>query len=181
MKRRRADRPDWERIMKRRFFMDDLDSDIFTGVITLLCLDQVQAPSWKPFGDRQFKIIDDGFSWLQHYPIGSNYIMTTMFNEHGQIVQHYIDICTRHGLDSDGVPWFEDLYLDIKVLPTGEYLLMDQSELETAYQANHITQLDYDLAWQTANGLIDLIASQGFPLFSCCSHHRGLLFGLNKV
>lgn len=45
--------------------------------------------------------------------------MTTVFNEKGEVVQWYIDICNEIGI-TKGIPWYEDLILDLVVLPTGE-------------------------------------------------------------
>ena len=39
-----------------------------------------------------------------------------------------------------GVPWFDDLYLDVVVVKNGEVFLLDEDELEDALGRNDITR-----------------------------------------
>lgn len=55
-----------------------------------------------------------------------------MFDNKGNIVQWYIDICLKNGLDRN-IPWLDDLFLDIILLPSEEVIQKDADELEEAY------------------------------------------------
>lgn len=57
------------------------------------------------------------------------------------------------GTDKDGIPWFDDLYLDLVVYPNGEILEDDMNELEEALAQRDITQEQFDLALDTAQRL----------------------------
>ncbi len=93
-----------------------------------------------------------------------------MFNAHGQIVQVYVDICLRHGRDTTGIFW-DDLMLDLVLLPSGEYFVLDAEELETALTAGEITREDYDRAWKEINRLQQQIRSAEFgPGPLACAH-----------
>ena len=70
-------------------------------------------------------IVDDGYMWLQHFPKGQNCTVTTMFDADGEVIQWYIDICNEIGTENN-VPWWDDLFLDIIVLPTGEIIRQDE-------------------------------------------------------
>lgn len=43
--------------------------------------------------------------------------MTTVINEKGEVVQWYFDITLANALTKEGVPYFDDLFLDVVVLP----------------------------------------------------------------
>lgn len=57
------------------------------------------------------------------------------------------------GIDTDGIPYFDDLYLDLIVFPNGEIKVDDMDELEEALRQGDITQEQFDLAVRTADGL----------------------------
>lgn len=172
MKRKRADRQPWPRILQRRFAMQFIDTEDFTGHVTLLSLDEVREPLWVTFatGERVC-IVDKGYTWLQHFPQDAYHSMTTMFDAQGNIVQHYLDVCLHNGIDADGVPWFEDLFLDVIVMPSGESMVMDEEELDEALQNGVISQVLYDLAWRETRQLLDQIERDTFPLLGLCYLH----------
>ncbi|WP_157964471.1 DUF402 domain-containing protein [Exiguobacterium flavidum] len=95
----------------------------------MLHLVEVTAPLDIRYEDKHLRIVDDGYIWIQQFPDGARYAVTTMFDATGKVVQTYIDICLRVGAD-DGRPWWEDLFLDLIVLPSGEIFLRDVEELE---------------------------------------------------
>ena len=117
MKRRRLDRAMGNRVTQRRFFTQRLETDAFTGHVWLLCIDAAREPLHIRAGDRQVCIADAGHSWLTHDPDGAHHRVTTMFDAGSRVVQWYIDICGRHGVDEQGVPWYDDLYLDVTRCP----------------------------------------------------------------
>ena len=46
------------------------------------------------------------------------YCITAMMDENGVIILWYIDMIASQGIDVDGVPYFDDLYLDLVVYTT---------------------------------------------------------------
>lgn len=97
--------------------------------------------------------------------------MTTMIDSTGAVVQWYIDICASHGVDADSIPWFEDLYLDIVVLPSRAATLLDADELDAALSEGTITGTQYALAWEEAHTLLRDIANGTMPLLDPSLEH----------
>lgn len=174
LKRRYGDRSNWKRIVEREYTQSYIESKEFTGTITLLKLVQVTDPLIIKYGDKSMSIVDNGYIWLQQFPDGKNYTITTMFDENGEIVQWYIDICYEIGIEN-GIPWWDDLFLDIVVLPTGEIILLDEEEIEDALVGGSIDQSMYDLAWNEVNKIITCINEKNVDLLKYSKIHKELL------
>ncbi|MGW8918535.1 DUF402 domain-containing protein [Paenibacillus lautus] len=65
---------------------------------------------------------------MQHFPSESNYCVTTMLNEKKEIIQWYFDISKNIGISDQGVPFWDDLYLDVIVFPNGNLYIKDEDE-----------------------------------------------------
>lgn len=59
----------------------------------------------------------------------------------------------KQGVDVDGVPYFDDLYLDLVVYPDGTVIVDDMDELEEALLEKDITQEQFNLAIKTSHRL----------------------------
>ncbi|WP_409342304.1 DUF402 domain-containing protein [Paenibacillus sp. MBLB4367] len=175
MKKKYGDRPDWKRVAKRAYAQEFVETESFTGYITLIRIDQVTEPLFARYGDKKKCLADEGYMWLQHFPIGSLHSVTTMFDSTGQIVQWYIDICQEVGLDERKVPWFYDWYLDLIVLPSGEVIQKDADELEEALSNRAISDDCYNQACDEARRLTELITEEKFELLSLSEPHRQML------
>ena len=97
-----------------------------------------------------------------------------MFDHNGNIVQWYIDICKENGIENN-VPWMDDLFLDIVVLPSGEIIEKDADELEDAYSKRIIDKRLYDLAWDEMKKLKGLIIERNFELIRLSKNHKEIL------
>jgi predicted RNA-binding protein associated with RNAse of E/G family len=178
VKRKSADGSWVKRITARRFAVTALDTPDFTGCVTLLCIDDVREPLSVRCCGADVTIIDRGYSWLQHFPAGAAHTLTTMFDTQGRVVQWYIDVCKQHGIGADGIPWYDDLYLDLVIDPSGKTELLDADELEEALRYGVISRQDYKLAWSEANRLVERIRTHSFPLLRLSEAHRSLLLAL---
>jgi predicted RNA-binding protein associated with RNAse of E/G family len=143
---KRADRPGWPRLRARRFVCQRIGDENLSGYVTLLRMVEVAEPLWVTHHDQRVCIADAGYSWLQIFPEGASHTHTTMFDAEGQPVQDYIDMVAEQGVAEDGIPWYDDLYLDIAWIAESAPLLLDQEELEAARAIGAITQEQYDLA-----------------------------------
>ena len=76
-----------------------------------------------------------------------------MFDEKNEITGWYIDMIAGQGIDSDGVTYIDDLYLDLVVYSDGTVLEDDMDELEDALASGDITQELFDLAITTSKNL----------------------------
>lgn len=157
MKHLSAERADWKRVTQRRFYYTKVETPDFCGVVTLLCIDAVSEPLRRMTMGELRVLADAGYTWLQQFPEGAHYTVAAMFDASGQLFQWYIDICLRQGVDERGIPWLDDLYLDIVLLPDGQMELKDADELEAALESGEISREEYDLAWATARELMQMI------------------------
>lgn len=172
MKIKSAARLNWPRVLARHFTIQRIDSPEYRGYATLLHFDEITEPLCVKFGEQSVCILDRGYDWVQHFPDGANYVQLAAFNERGELVQWYIDVVWRIGIDERGVPWYEDLYLDIVVSAEGETLLLDAAELDEALRQGEVTGVQYDFAWRQASTLLDAIEAELFPLLWLSESHR---------
>lgn len=175
MKIRSADRADWQRVLARRFAVKRIDSPDYHGYVSLLRIDAMTEPLYALFGQQRVRIADRGYDWVQHFPDGARYALLSAFDERGELVQWYIDVIGQLGLDERGIPWWEDLYLDIVISPTGEALLVDVDELDEALRQGKVTDMQYDCAWREASTLLTALEADLFPLLWLSDEHRALL------
>lgn len=157
MKRKYADRPNWKRVLSRRMIGEELEIKSFKGYAMLICIDEVREDLWVEICGNQTKVAGDGYYWLTMFPAGERYVVTAMFDEQQNIVQWYIDICSEIGFGKEGVPWYDDLYLDIIIDAHKNHCLIDQEDLERALRQKIIKKQDYDFAYREANRVIKLI------------------------
>jgi uncharacterized protein len=174
MKRKFGNYPAWKRVIEREYAKTYLETTDFRGYVTLLHTIKVAAPLNVCYLDSKCPILDDGYMWLQHFPAGQHFGMITVFDQDENIVQWYIDICQEIGTEN-GIPWLDDLYLDIVVLPTGELITLDEVELQEALDDQIITKDQYDLAWCEYTRLKRLIEQNKFVLFDLSKEHKELL------
>ena len=166
MERKYTTRPKWKRVPQKRYYQTYLETAEFKGYAALLCLDSVRLPLWVRAQGKPVCIVDTGYSWLQYFPINEHYALSTVFGADNQPIYWYIDICLQTGIGDDNIPWMDDLYLDIAVIPTGEVELLDADELEEDLQTGDIGSSEYDLVFRVATELMARISQKSFALMT---------------
>ena len=76
-----------------------------------------------------------------------------MYNEKNEIIEWYFDIARKIGKEK-GIPYEDDLYLDVVVTLIGKIILLDEDELKDAYERLEVNQVDYDMAYTEAKNLM---------------------------
>ncbi|WP_052807173.1 DUF402 domain-containing protein [Risungbinella massiliensis] len=160
MKRKRSDRLDWKRVPVRKYYQEEVRDGNHPGIVHYFYMKEIKTPLMDAFFSQPTPVADQGFLYIQYFPFGEQHTVTTMFSDSGEIVQQYIDIVHSHGQDPDGVPWYLDLYLDIVMLPTGEYRLVDEDELQEAWQQKMVTSEQVKMAYDEAKRLIKNLSSR---------------------
>lgn len=155
MKRTYADRPNWTRVLNKRFKMEYIESKEYTGFVSIICIDNIKEPLLIEVAGDKLCLADNGYFWTQHFPKGANHALTTMFDNKHEVIQWYFDICKGNKLSDQGMPYYDDLFLDVVVLPSGEILLLDEDELTDALKNSEISKEEYDLAYYEAEKLIN--------------------------
>lgn len=163
MKRSRLSYDEWNCILAKVSYGCNVNSELVTGYIGLVEIQEVnEAQVWQ-FNGEEIVFCDKGIKWLSILPQNESYCITAMMNEKEEILLWYIDMIAAQGVDIDGVPYFDDLYLDLVVYPDGTIIVDDMDELEYALDKNDITQEQFKLAIETSdklhNGLLSDITN----------------------
>lgn len=158
IKRKYANRPNWTRVLQKRFSTTYIKNIDFDGHVSMICIEKVKQPLIKNMLGKDYCLVDDGYIWLEILPTDGNYSLTAMYNNNMEIVQWYFDITKQKGVTEDGIPFFDDLFLDVVVLPNSKILLLDEDELKDALDKGEITEQEYNMAYQEAKEIIANIA-----------------------
>ena len=138
--------------MKRKII--NINCDDFKGDICLNMFKKMK--SRYMIEDTKLCIADNGYKWLEFYDYNSKIKLTTMYDENNEIVEWYFDISRKIGKEN-GIPYEDDLYLDVVLTPNGKTFLLDEDELKQAYERRELTKEEYDEAYRLANDLIHKI------------------------
>ena len=99
-------------------------------------------------------LYDNEYKWLEFYDYESRIRLTAIYDENNKIVEWYFDIARSIGKE-DGIPYEDDMYLDVVIRPNGDIVLMDEDELKEAFDKKEMTKKEYDEAYKVANDLIE--------------------------
>ena len=79
--------------------------------------------------------------------------MYKFYDDKNEIVEWYFDIAREIGKEN-GVPYEDDLYLDVVLKPNGEVTLLDEDELKEAFEQMEMTKQEFDKAYEIAKNLM---------------------------
>ncbi|PFI22644.1 DUF402 domain-containing protein [Bacillus cereus] len=158
MKRKYGDGSSWKRLIEKNYIVKQVEA----GMLGVLDIKKVREPSYKEYNGKELCIADDGYTWMQYFITGKNFAITAMLDDRKKLVQYYIDVTKKYEIDERGLPYFDDLYLDVVVLPNGEIYVLDEDELEDAYKMGDVTKAEYELAWHTTKWIIAAIQNREF-------------------
>ncbi|BAC12305.1 hypothetical conserved protein [Oceanobacillus iheyensis HTE831] len=175
MKRKYGDRANWQRILERSYAQAYINEKEFKGYITLIHMKKVSQPLVIHYEQgKQLSIVEDGFMWLQQFPDHEHFAVTTTFDANGNVKQWYIDIAWANGVEG-GIPYVDDLYLDIVHLPSGETFMLDEEELQDALLTNEINRDMYNLAQNESIKIQEQIKNNSFSILSLVHQHMEYL------
>ena len=124
----------------------------FNGDIALIKFDKMHKPYM--IGSTNICMANDNYKWLEFYDYNKNHKLTAMYNDKDEIIEWYFDIARKLGKEN-GIPYEDDLYIDIVLTPNGEILLLDEDELKSAFNRYEVSKADYDMAYNEANLIMD--------------------------
>lgn len=163
MKRSRLSYDEWKCIKSKKISGQTIDTDVFKGYIGLIEIEEVSEKQIWKFNGEDIVVCDKGLKWLSILPQNDYYCITAMMNEKNDILLWYIDMIAAQGTDVDGIPYIDDLYLDLVVYPDGTIVVDDMDELKDALGKNDITNEQFELAMDTSvrlkEGLLSNIES----------------------
>lgn len=154
MKKKYADRYVGKRVKKSEQKIISVKEKDFTGDVYFYNFIEVENKMIIPNGKC---IVDDNYKWLEFYDYNSKVKLTAIYDKDNKIIEWYFDIAREIGKEN-GVPFEDDLYLDVVVTPTGEIILLDEDELKDALDRMEITSSEYENAYKEANQLMDRLS-----------------------
>jgi predicted RNA-binding protein associated with RNAse of E/G family len=107
-------------------------------------------------------VLAAGFQIVHFELTGRWFTVGKIRNLQGKHTGYYCDIVTPPRLSHDGVE-LTDLFLDLWVSPDLRYKVLDEEELEDAFQKGWITKLLYDKAKKELEKLISKVKEGKFP------------------
>lgn len=156
MKRKFADFPNWKNVLEKKYINCYFDNQDFKGNISMLTANKVIEKVTAIRSGKEIVIFDDNFKWLEFYPENNkNIAMIVAFNDKEEIVDWFFDIAENSAVSEEGIPYTDDLYLDIILDTSGNMQLVDEDELKEALDSKIITIEQYDFAYKIANKLIE--------------------------
>ncbi len=99
---------------------------------------------------------DTGYKWLEFYDYNSRVRLTAMYDEKNEIVEWYFDIARMIGKEN-GIPYEDDLYLDVLLTKEGNIILLDEDELKEALERRELTEEEFNEVYNVANELVNKI------------------------
>jgi predicted RNA-binding protein associated with RNAse of E/G family len=152
MKRRYADNRQNKDILKRNIIVKKVNNKLLDGYITKLTLLSVSR-SWSVDIENR-TILDKDYIWLGIYPKNKNYCITAMYDNNKVLKEWYFDIVLNNGIE-DGMPYEDDLYLDVVIVPDGRIHILDEDELLEARDNKLITDKEVELAYKTKDYILN--------------------------
>ena len=116
----------------------------------LIHIEKVKEKQVWGFLDGRPVVADDGFQWLVIVPKYKNYVITMYMDQNRKTILWYIDMIDGQGTDEDGVCFYNDLFLDLIILDSGEIVEDDRDELDMALAQGVISKEQYTRVNETA-------------------------------
>lgn len=105
-------------------------------------------------------IIDNNYYIIEILPKNENYAIRVYLDENKNVIEYYIDITNGCGIDEETkVPYYDDLYLDITITKD-KVEVLDEKELDQAYQNNDIDEETYKKAIRVKDNLLGEIKNK---------------------
>ena len=134
------------------FKIKSFNNSDFVGDIALIKFNKMNKPYM--IENINLCMANDNYKWLEFYDYNKKYRLTAMYNENNEIIEWYFDIARKIGKEN-GMPYEDDLYLDVVVTPKGDIKLLDEDELKNAFDRFEVNKSDYEMAYNEAKQLMN--------------------------
>ncbi|WP_456422548.1 DUF402 domain-containing protein [Thermococcus sp.] len=108
------------------------------------------------------EVIKNGYSMLYFAFVGENYDVLKVYDERGNFKGLYIDVLAYTRREGNTIEML-DLLLDIFIFPDGKAFLLDEDELEMAFNYGLVDRETFDLAYRVAREILEKIKREEFP------------------
>ena len=124
-------------------------------------------------------IMDNNYKWLEFYDYSSKVKLTAIYDENNEIIEWYFDIAREIGKEN-GIPYEDDLYLDVVVTPNGEIILLDEDELKQVYDRKELTKEEYKNVYKEAEKLMNKLKNNKDKLKEYTNKYLKQMLGVCK-
>ena len=125
--------------------------DMMSGYIAFLDIDTVKVKLIVEHGEgNQVCLCDNGYKGLIFLPDHEKWSVSVVYNVDNEEVEWYFDMIKDKGVTIEGIPYFDDLYLDVVHGANGQIRILDEDELQEALDKGEITCADYEMAYETS-------------------------------
>ncbi|MDR0313563.1 MAG: DUF402 domain-containing protein [Treponema sp.] len=125
------------------------------GYFSYLKIIEVNRPFIVGLKGNEICLYDNGYTEINYLPDNENWQLYGIYDNNGKIIEWYFDITKKNAVDNEGNPYCVDLFLDIVLLPDGQIVILDEDELQNAYNEGIITCNEYNFAYKVKNKLIN--------------------------
>ena len=139
---------------KNKFIQRRVVEDYFKGYVCKVTVNKVTKPIVVNSKGEELVLLGDDYERYMAYPDNEKYALTIKYDNKYNLIEWYFDIAKSLGI-KNGIPYEDDMYLDLVIKPDGTVELLDEDELKDALDKDIITKEDYDEAYLTVNKLID--------------------------
>lgn len=161
-------------VIDGNYIIKNFETDVFKGDIALIKFNKMNKPYMVE--NINLCMANDNYKWLEFYDYSKKYRLTAMYNDKNESVEWYFDIARKIGKEN-GLPYEDDLYLDVVVTSSGETILLDEDELKSAYDRLEVTKKDYDMAYNEANQLMEKLKSNKDKLEQFTNNYLKIMSG----
>lgn len=133
--------------------LKSFDEEDFVGDVFLNDFKKISTPFIL---DKGLCIQDTNYKWLEFYNYDSKIRLTAVYDNNNKIIEWYFDMAQKIGKE-DGIPYEDDIYLDVVLTPDGQTILLDEDELKEAFERHEITSKEYEETYKIAYDLIEKI------------------------
>lgn len=162
MKRKFIDGTSWKSFATYSSKYIHID-DMLSGYISLIKVNKVKQKITVDYEQSDLCLVEDGYKCLMFLPDNEKWCVSAVYNTSNEIIEWYFDMTKENSIDEHGIPYYDDLYLDIAISPDFRIVVLDEDELKEALELEEITQSDYDMAHHTCNRIIkEIIPNKDF-------------------
>ncbi len=140
IKRVRLTFDEWNKTVPKKEVNLFETEEIYGAFINII---EVKKPQvWFCF-NKKITVADNGYKWLVVLPKKDNYAITMYMDRNDVPILWYIDLIDGIGVDADGIPFYNDMFLDLIVSYDGQVVEDDRDEFEKAYVDGIINNKQY--------------------------------------
>jgi len=138
------------------------DDEIVADLGTVIVAKSRFEGMFAPLRVNGVEVIKNGYSMLYFAFVGENYDILKVYDERGNFKGLYIDVLAYTRREGNTIEML-DLFLDIFIFPDGKAFLLDEEELEMAFNYGLIDRETLDFAYRVAREILEKIKRNEFP------------------